>query len=82
MLVWGLASGACLLGDLVVGPALFRVGPVEGQAVEREVRAIEPEGEEVCEVPFDARRSVCPISGERFERCPGAVGAVCAGLES
>ncbi|CAJ1406422.1 unnamed protein product [Effrenium voratum] len=53
--------------DLVVGPALF--GPNrEVRAVPEPVAKPDAEVESHWEVPFDPRRSVCPISGERFER--------------
>lgn len=50
--------------DLVVGPALFRLGePGE------EVRAEAPRPQaESSACPFDERRSVCPLSGELLER--------------
>jgi len=56
--------------DLVVGPALFRLGGPENKVPEpHPSRALENVEEEIkWEVPCDERRSVCPISGERFER--------------
>ncbi|CAE7589316.1 unnamed protein product [Symbiodinium microadriaticum] len=55
--------------DLVVGPALFRLGGDVGKAAPVEApAALDELPEERWEVPCDERRSVCPISGERFDR--------------
>jgi len=66
--------------DLIVGPALFRMGESadEAQKAKQEelskMQAVAPEEEEdqfegkkwIC--PFDERRSICPISGEALPR--------------
>lgn len=58
--------------DLVVGPALFRLGGPESKVAEPVARPALDTTAEVeeakWEVPCDERRSVCPLSGERFER--------------
>ena len=47
--------------DLVVGPALFRAGTVEGQVPE--VRAIEPE---VVEEAYEAIESIYHVMWDRY----------------
>lgn len=66
--------------DLVVGPALFRIGEAgeekqNAQEAQTKLQAAGTEEEEDAELgsgrwicPFDERRSICPISGEALPR--------------